>query len=58
MSAITSSTEHQAVTRLFELARSGEVDNLEFAQLDTMIYERLQRTYDAEGACNLTESIS
>lgn len=45
MSMIDPSTEHQAVARLFELSRSGELDNLEFAQLDALIYERLQQTY-------------
>lgn len=45
MSMIDPATEHQAVTRLFELSRTGEVDNLEFAQLDALIYERLQQTY-------------
>ena len=30
MSMIDSNTQHQAVTRLFELSRTGEIDNLEF----------------------------
>lgn len=45
MSMIDPATEHQAVTRLFELSRSGDVDNLEFSQLDALIYERLEQTY-------------
>ena len=42
---IDSNTQHQAVTRLFELARAGDVDNLEFDQLDSLIYGSLERTY-------------
>lgn len=45
MSMIDASTEHQAVARLFELSSQGNVDNLEFAQLDALIYQRLQQTY-------------
>lgn len=45
MSMIDPATEHQAVNRLFELSRNGELDNLEFTQLDALIYERLQQTY-------------
>jgi hypothetical protein len=45
MSMIDANTEHQAVTRLFELSSQGDVDNLEFAQLDALIYQRLQQTY-------------
>ena len=45
MSMIDSTTQHQAVVRLFELARSGEVDNLEFEQLDSLIYGSLEQTY-------------
>ena len=37
--------EHEAVTRLFELACTGETDNCEYSQLDSMIYQRLQQTY-------------
>ena len=37
--------EHAAVTRLFELARSGETGNCEYDQLDSMIYDRLQQAY-------------
>lgn len=45
MSMIDPATEHQAVNRLFELSRNGDLDNLEFSQLDALIYERLQQTY-------------
>jgi hypothetical protein len=45
MSMIDADTQHQAVTRLFELSRNGDVDNLEFSQLDALIYERLEQTY-------------
>jgi hypothetical protein len=40
--------EHEAVTRLFELARSGETDNCEYSQLDAMIYTRLEQAYGGE----------
>lgn len=43
-----SSTEREAVTRLFDLARNGETDNCEFSQLDSMIYERLQQAYPVQ----------
>lgn len=51
---------HDAVTRLFELSRSGEVDNLEFAQLDSLVYSRLLDAYecDREGLGCGGESIS
>ena len=39
---------HEAVNRLFDLSRSGEVDNVEFSQLDSLVYSRLLRTYDCE----------
>ena len=45
MYANDTDTEHEAVTRLFDLSRNGETDNCEFSQLDSMIYERLSRTY-------------
>ncbi|TDK21522.1 hypothetical protein E2F46_14915 [Luteimonas aestuarii] len=50
MSMIDANTEHQAVTRLFELSSQGDVDNLEFAQLDALIYQRLQQTYHVSEA--------
>lgn len=37
--------EHEAMVRLFELARSGETDNCEYDQLDSMIYGRLEQAY-------------
>lgn len=37
--------ERQAVTRLFDLVRSGETDNCEFSQLDSLVYQRLLQTY-------------
>ena len=58
MSATDHNTAHQAVTRLYELVRNGDVDNLEFAQLDSMIYERLQQAYDVREAIPAGESIS
>ncbi len=41
----TESAEHEAVTRLFELARNGDTDNCEYSQLDSMIYGRLEQAY-------------
>ncbi len=40
--------EHEAVIRLFELARSGDTDNCEYSQLDAMIYTRLEEAYGSE----------
>lgn len=45
MSDLSTTMEHEAVTRLFELARNGDVDNCEFAQLDSLVYERLRQAY-------------
>ncbi len=42
---IDSMTQHQAITRLFDLVRSGEVENLEFSQLDSLVYGGLEQTY-------------
>lgn len=47
---IDSSTQHQAMVRLFDLVRNGEVDNLEFAQLDSLIYGGLEQTYQVSEA--------
>ncbi|NLA69088.1 MAG: hypothetical protein GX856_12760 [Gammaproteobacteria bacterium] len=38
----------EAVTRLYDLVRSGEVDNVEFNQLDSLVYSRLLQTYDCD----------
>lgn len=40
--------EHEAVTRLFELARSGDTENCEFSQLDALIYTRLEEAYGSD----------
>ena len=37
-----------AVSRLFDLARSGDVGNQEFSQLDSVIYQRLLQAYGSE----------
>ena len=50
MSAIDSNTQHQAVVRLFELSRTGEIDSTEFEQLDSMIYGGLEQTYRVTAA--------
>lgn len=42
---IDSKTQQQAITRLFDLVCNGEVDNLEFAQLDSLVYGALEQTY-------------
>lgn len=57
MSIDADRTGHDAVTRLFDLVCNGDVDNLEFAQLDSLVYGRLQRTYDP-GRDGARESIS
>ncbi|MEN1971976.1 hypothetical protein WCE34_06455 [Luteimonas sp. MJ204] len=51
---------HEAVTRLFDLSCSGEVDNVEFNQLDSLVYARLLQAYecDEEGLRTGDESIS
>ncbi|MHC9085304.1 hypothetical protein ACYX7E_09725 [Luteimonas sp. RIT-PG2_3] len=45
MSMTESDVEHQAVSRLFDLVRNGDTETLEFDQLDSLIYGRLQQTY-------------
>ena len=50
MSMIDSNTQHQAVVRLFELSRVGDIDNLEFEQLDSLIYGGLEQTYRVSAA--------
>ncbi len=45
---IDSSAGHEAVTRLFDLVRSGDVDNVEFNQLDSLVYSRLLETYECD----------
>ncbi len=45
--------EHEAMTRLFELARNGETDNCEYDQLDSMIYGRLEQAYGCDGNVTL-----
>jgi hypothetical protein len=57
MSMIDPATEHQAVSRLFELSSQGDVDNLEFAQLDALIYQRLQQTYHVAKADTSSERV-
>ncbi len=45
---IDARAQQEAVTRLFDLARAGEVDNVEFHQLDYLVYSRLLETYDCD----------
>lgn len=47
MALIDPGTVHDAVTRLYEMARNGEVDNIEYVQLDSLVYDRLVQTYEA-----------
>ena len=42
---IDSATQQQAIVRLFDLVRTGDVDNLEFSQLDSLVYGALEQTY-------------
>ncbi|HEY4529244.1 MAG TPA: hypothetical protein VIG97_02780 [Luteimonas sp.] len=39
---------HQAVARLFDLSRAGAVHDIEFNQLDSLVYSRLLQTYARE----------
>lgn len=39
---------HQAVARLFDLSCAGAFDNVEFNQLDSLVYSRLLQTYQRE----------
>ena len=39
---------HQAVARLFDLSCAGAFDNVEFNQLDSLVYSRLLQTYEHE----------
>lgn len=50
MSMTENDVEHQAVSRLFDLVRSGNTETLEFDQLDSLIYGRLQQTYHTTDA--------
>jgi hypothetical protein len=45
MNTAEASQDHQAVTRLFELSQSGDVENAEFAQLGRQVYESMFETY-------------
>ena len=47
---LDTSAEHEAVTRLFDLARAGAIDNVEFNQLDSLVYSRLLEAYDCDQA--------
>lgn len=40
-----SSVEHEAVNRLYELAREGDTDSGEYLQLDSLVYDSLLRAY-------------
>jgi len=47
-SAPDRSCPHQAVARLYELARDGDTDSGEYLQLDSLVYEGLQRRYGVQ----------
>ena len=55
-----SPAEHEAVNRLFDLARAGQVDSVEFDQLDSLVHARLLQAYDCDagGLGTGAESIS
>jgi len=40
--------DHDAINRLFELAREGETGSGEFQQLDNMVFEGLVRRYGVQ----------
>ena len=58
VSVIDSETQQQAIGRLFDLVRAGDVDNLEFSQLDSLIYGGLEQTYHVSDADIEQRSIS
>jgi len=39
------SAEHEAVSRLYELAREGDTASGEYLQLDSLVYDSLLRAY-------------
>jgi hypothetical protein len=41
-------SDDNAVTRLYDLARSGETGSLEFQRLDHLVLDRLLNTYGGE----------
>lgn len=45
---IDTPAEQEAVTRLYDLVRAGDFDNVEFNQLDSLVYSRLLETYDCD----------
>lgn len=47
-SAATASREHQAVSRLYELAYGGDTATGEYRELDSLVYAGLQRRYGAQ----------
>lgn len=42
----TGISDDQAINRMFELTRNGEIDNSEYALLDAVIQARLRQAYD------------
>lgn len=61
MSAVIDrSAKLEAVSRLFDLSRAGDTDNVEFSQLDSLVYDRLLEAYecDRDGVGAGSESIS
>lgn len=54
---IDTATQHQAIGRLFDLVRTGDVDNLEFAQLDSLIYGGLEQTYQLTDADRVERTV-
>ena len=46
MSETANANEHDAINRLFDLARDGKTGNTEFAQLESMVYDRFIQSYD------------
>lgn len=50
------SIQHQAIHRLFDLSCRGEVENMEFVQLDSMVYAGLERAYPVDEADSAQEA--
>ncbi len=40
------SNEHEAINRLFDLARDGQTGSREFKQLESIVYDRFIHSYD------------
>ena len=49
--------EHEAVSRLYELAREGDTGSGEYSQLDSLVYDSLLRTYGVQPAAGTDQVV-